>query len=76
MELGSCWGGGEPVTVRIRFSPAVADMIAESKRHPTQLNTPQPDGSIVMEVSVSSIQEIATWIMGYGKDAQVLNRLS
>ena len=67
------WGGDEPVTVRIKFSPRVARMIAESKRHQTQQNIPQPDGGLIMEARVSSITEIATWVMGYGKDAQVLD---
>ena len=66
------WSGGETTTVRVRFSPAVAEMILESKRHPTQLTYPQADGSVIMQVTVSGVEEIAIWIMGYGKDAEVL----
>lgn len=66
------WAGGEPTTVRVRFSPRVARMIVESRRHPTQAVHSQKDGSVVFEVTVSGIEEIAAWIMGYGRDAQVL----
>jgi len=66
------WGGGEPTVVRVRFSARVAPMIAESKRHPTQVIFPQPDGSVIFQAEVSGIAEIAIWIMGYGRDAEVL----
>ena len=66
------WAGGEATTVRIRFSPKVAEMVAEAKRHPTQTVYRQSDGSIIFEATVSGIEEIATWVMGYGKEAQVL----
>jgi predicted DNA-binding transcriptional regulator YafY len=66
------WAGGEEVTVRVRFSPRVAEMISETKRHPTQVIYPQSDGSVIFEVTVSGIHEVAAWIMGFGKDAEVL----
>jgi predicted DNA-binding transcriptional regulator YafY len=66
------WGGGEPVRVRVRFAPEVAEMISEVKRHPSQVVYPEPDGGVVLEVTVAGIEEIATWIMGYGKHAVVL----
>ncbi|MEN6357840.1 MAG: WYL domain-containing protein [Armatimonadota bacterium] len=66
------WAGGEPTVVKVRFSPRVARMITESRRHPTQIVRPQPDGAVVYEVCVAGIEEIAIWIMGYGKDAEVL----
>ena len=66
------WGGGDPVEVKVVFAPEVAQMIAEVKRHPTQKVYPQPDGSLIFEVTVSGFQEIAAWIMGFGKYAIVL----
>ncbi len=67
------WGDGEPTLVRVRFSPRVAVMVGEVKRHPTQRIHPQADGGIVFEATVAGIDEIAIWIMGYGKDAEVLD---
>jgi predicted DNA-binding transcriptional regulator YafY len=66
------WGGGEPVDVRVRFSPRVAMMVAESKRHPSQRTCAQQDGSLIFEAKVSGIEEIAIWILGYGGEAEVL----
>ena len=67
------WGGGEPTSVRVRFSPRVAVMVGEVKRHPTQRIQPQTDGSIIFEATVAGIEEISIWILGYGKDAEVLD---
>jgi len=66
------WGGEDPVRVRVRFSSRVAEMIAESRRHPTQQLHPTSDGGVVFEATVAGIEEIAIWIMGYGRDAEVL----
>lgn len=66
------WGGGEPTNVKVKFSPRVARMVSETKRHPTQVVHPQPDGGIIYEVTVAGIEEIAFWIMGYGREAVVL----
>ncbi len=66
------WGGGEPVKVMVRFASEIAQMITEVKRHPTQKVYPQRDGSVVFEVTVSGLEEIAAWIMGFGKHAVVL----
>ncbi|MDH7602469.1 MAG: WYL domain-containing protein [Armatimonadota bacterium] len=66
------WGGGEPVKVRVLFTSEVAQMIAEVQRHPTQKVYPQQDGNLIFEVTVSGLEEIAAWIMGFGKHAVVL----
>jgi len=66
------WAGGEPVRVKVRFSPRVARMVSEVRRHPTQIVHPQEDGGIVFEATVAGVEEIAIWIMGYGKEAEVL----
>lgn len=67
------WGGNGSTRVRVRFSPRVAQMISETRRHWTQVTTPQFDGSLIFEVTVSAVEEIAAWIMGYGREAEVLS---
>jgi len=67
------WAGAEPVDVRVRFSPNVAVMVAETRRHPSQRIHPQLDGGIIFEATVSGIEEVAIWIMGFGKDAEALD---
>lgn len=66
------WGGGEPTRVVVRFDPRVARMIEETQRHPTQIVSNEPDGSVVFEATVSSIEEFGTWVLGYGRHATVL----
>ncbi len=66
------WGGDEPTLVKVWFSPEIAEIIKESKRHSTQIVHDQNDGSVIYEVTVSGIQEIALWIMSFGKEAKVI----
>lgn len=75
----NCWEAwpGEAIElVRVRFAPSVARMIGEVKRHPTQRVFSQPDGSVIFEADVAGIEEIAIWILGYGKYAEVLSPVS
>jgi predicted DNA-binding transcriptional regulator YafY len=67
------WTGGEERLVRVRFSPKVAQIIRESKRHPTQVLEDTPDGGVIMSVRVSGTEEIGFWILGWGPDAEVLD---
>lgn len=66
------WSSEEKVRVRVRFSPKVAQMICESSHHPIEIVRREADGGIVLEAEVAGIKEIAIWIMGYGRDAEVL----
>lgn len=63
---------GEPVTVRIRFSPQAAGYVKEKIWHPSQSHVSEPDGSLVFSAEVAGIQEIKIWIMKWGSDAEVL----
>jgi predicted DNA-binding transcriptional regulator YafY len=63
---------GEPVKVRIRFSPEAAGYVSEKMWHPSQTLAPEPDGSTVFTAEVAGIDEIKRWIMGWGSAAQVL----
>jgi len=63
---------GEPVKVRIRFSPESAGYVTEKTWHPSQSLTPESDGSILFTAEVAGIDEIKRWIMGWGCAAQVL----
>jgi predicted DNA-binding transcriptional regulator YafY len=63
---------GQPVTVKICFSPAVAEYISEKTWHATQRIEPRPDGSILFSAQVAGTEEIKFWIMKWGSGAQVL----
>lgn len=63
---------GQPENVKIHFSQKAAGYVAEKKWHPTQILTPQPDGSLVFSAQVAGIDEIKMWILKWGADAQVM----
>lgn len=63
---------GPDQAVVIRFSPLVGQNVAEVHWHPTQKILQNEDGSIDFHVTVSGLREISWWILGYGKEAEVL----
>lgn len=72
--FGNAWQmirGDKRHRVRIRFSPKVAGNVEEVLWHPTQQVSTDDDGSLVYEIEVDGINEIAWWILGYGKEAVV-----
>lgn len=58
--------------VEIHFSKKVAGNVDEIAWHKTQQTRFEDDGSLLFEVDVDGIDEIAWWILGYGDQAQVL----
>ena len=63
---------GPDSDVEIRFSPLVAQNVSEVRWHKTQQVTKNEDGSILFRVRVSGLHEISWWILGYGKEAEVI----
>ena len=63
---------GEPVRVRIWFSPDVAGYIREKIWHESQKITSHDDRSIVFEAEVAGTDEIRFWVMSWGSHAEVL----
>ena len=60
------------VVVRVWFSPTVARYVRESRWHASQQLTPQPDKSLIAEFQLSGTKEIKSWVLSFGKHAQVL----
>ncbi|QDT39357.1 helix-turn-helix transcriptional regulator [Stratiformator vulcanicus] len=58
--------------VVIRFGPKVAGNVAEVRWHRTQQIVRKPDGSIEFSVTVDGLSEIVWWVLGYGKEAEVI----
>lgn len=74
-ELGRGWdiiADQPPVEVRLRFSPAVADRVLETRWHPMQRTERRPDGSLLWSTTVSGIVEIRLWILEWADDVEVL----
>ena len=63
---------GEPVQVAIHFSPKVAGYIEEKVWHESQVVAKKKDGSLIFKVEIAGTEEIKFWILGWGKEAVVL----
>ena len=63
---------GRDREVVVRFSKLVAQNVAEVNWHKTQRLVFHDDGSADFHVTVSGLNEISWWILGYGDQAEVL----
>ena len=63
---------GRDREVVVRFDRLVAQNVAEVNWHKTQRVVFRDDGSADFHVTVSGLQEISWWILGYGERAEVL----
>lgn len=63
---------GDDHVVRLRFSPLVARNVADVVWHRTQQTKIGADGSLEYQVTVSGLNEISWWILGYGDQVEVL----
>ena len=74
--LGNAWHltpeHGADQQVVIRFSPLVAQTVADVKWHKTQQHQFEVDGSLVFQAKVSGLNEIVWWILSYGDQAEVI----
>jgi proteasome accessory factor B len=61
--------------VVVRFGRQVAQNVAEVSWHKTQQLHFNADGSLDFRVTVSGLNEISWWILGYGDQAEVLEPL-
>jgi len=60
------------VQVKVCFSSTVARHIEESRWHQSQKLTRQKDGSLIAEFDLDTTEEIKQWILGFGRNAEVL----
>jgi len=67
---------GEPIHIKVWFSPDVAGYIKEKIWHESQEIHPQDDGSIIFEAEVAGTEDIRFWIMTWGSRAEVLEPAS
>ncbi len=74
--LGNAWRmirvDGPDEEVVLRFSSLVARNVGEVQWHPTQRLRFDADGSLEFRVTVSGVDEISWWIMGYADQVEVL----
>ena len=73
--LASAFGiyaGSYDVTVVVKFLPAAARFVQESKWHASQVLTPERDGSLLARFTLSTTVEIKSWVLGFGANAVVI----
>lgn len=70
-SFGVFHGPGD-IPVKIRFSPTVARYVKEKHWHASQKLTPQSDGSLIAEFRLGSTEEVKSWVLSFGKEAEVL----
>ena len=63
---------GDPVAVKILFSPEVAGYVKEKIWHASQKVTEKKDGAVIFEAKVSGTDEIKFWVLRWGAGARVL----
>ncbi len=66
------WVGTEKHQVKIHLSKIWADRIKPRQLMETEVMTENEDGSIVVEATVNSLEEIASWIVSRGEGVKVL----
>ena len=59
--------------VRIQFYGIAARLVAERRWHRTQKLTTKRDGSVVLEMTVSDLHEVAWWVLSWGRNAKALS---
>ncbi len=74
--LGNAWHmipeKGRDSDVVVRFSKLVAQNVAEVNWHKTQRLAWRDDGTLDFHVTVSGLNEISWWILGYGDQAEAI----
>jgi len=63
---------GPIMNVRVRFDKVVADYFKERQWHPTQRVESLRNGDVIVSLQAGGIDEIVSWILGWGAHAQVL----
>lgn len=58
--------------VRIRFSSEVARFVREKRWHSSERLTDSPDGSLEWEADLGDLTELTSWLLSFGRHAQVL----
>ena len=64
-------GNGNPIPVAIWFDASTAPYVRERRWHPTQEIEEHSDGSITLQMTVTGLNDLKRWVLGYGKGAVV-----
>lgn len=62
---------GTPYDIRIHFARKAAWYVEEHRWHESQQLTTHPDGSATLQLQLTSLEEIKSWILSFGAKARV-----
>ncbi len=68
--------GTDLVDVAIEFSASVSNVVQEREWHRSQSFTPLPGGGVRLNLKVSRLEEVRTWVLGWGRHAKVVTPAS
>jgi predicted DNA-binding transcriptional regulator YafY len=72
-ETWGIWQGEDaPVRITLRFHNRQYDRLRETRWHPSEKITLEPDGAVIWQGYVSEPQEMLPWIRSWGADVEVL----
>ncbi|MFN3166132.1 MAG: helix-turn-helix transcriptional regulator [Phycisphaeraceae bacterium] len=72
--LGNAWSvyrGERDYHVEVLFHPPAAEQVSETKWHHTQRIEKLKDGCVVFRATVSGLEEVTYWVLGWGPLAEV-----
>jgi len=58
--------------VVIKFDPSLERYLKENIWHPSQVFEKNKDGSVVLTIEVGGLVEVMSWVLGFGRQAEVL----
>jgi len=64
--------GRDVYNVKIRFSPQIAKLIKERVWHKSQRIDVLYDGSVILQMELSGLNEVKRWVLSFGENAEVL----
>lgn len=72
--LADSWGieKGKPGRMVIRFSKEEAPWVDNRVWHPSQKKTWEEDGSLILEFTVGSYNEVLRWVLQFGSSAEII----
>ena len=73
--LGNAWTvyrGERDWHIEIEFTPEAGELVQEIKWHSTQEVEPLADGRVLFRATVSGLEEVKFWVLGFGPQAKVL----
>ena len=58
--------------IHLRFDPSLAPLILNAQHHPDEIVEERPSGAVDYRVTLSSLDEISRWVVGFGGRCIVL----